>query len=229
MTEAEERNYRKIVKGIAMQFGKNCEVVLHDYSKPCSSTIIAIENSHITGRKIGDCSTNLGLQILSGKSQDEDQYNYITQLKNNHLLRSTSIYLWDEKNNAIGAICINFDITDILSAKNVIEGLSLQSNALQNENNKPEEFITNDINSLLDSMIVKSVEITGIPVERMTKTDKIDAIRYLERHGALLIKKSAERIAKYFGISKFTLYNYLNESNQSESCVCKPKTVEYVD
>lgn len=216
MTETEFNNYCRIIKGIAMQMGKNCEVVLHDYSHPYDSTIVAIENNHITGRKIGDCGTNLGLQILSGVTSDENQYNYITQLKNGHILRSSSIYLRNDNNDITGAICINLDITDLLAAKNVLESLSMSNNFTEETIPKPQEFIANDINTMLDSMLEKAVESVGVPPRQMTREHKIQAIRFLDTHGALLIKKSADKIAKYFGISKFTLYNYLGKDESGE-------------
>ena len=44
----------------------------------------------------------------------------------------------------------------------------------------------------------------------MTKEDKVRAIQFLSNSGALLITKSGDKIAKYFGISKYTLYSYLD-------------------
>ena len=42
----------QIAKAIAAQFGSNCEVVLHELSgKSAYSSIVAIENGHVTGRK----------------------------------------------------------------------------------------------------------------------------------------------------------------------------------
>ena len=40
----------------------------------------------------------------------------------------------------------------------------------------------------------------------------VKAIRYLSNSGALLITKSGDKIAKHFGISKYTLYSYLDNS-----------------
>ena len=153
MTEAEEKNFKKIAKGIAMQFGKNCEVVLHDYSQPYDRSIIAIENGHVSGRKVGDCGTNLGLEILRGVTENNDQYNYVTQVKNGRILRSSSIYLRDENDVAIGALCINFDITDLIVSKNLLEDLTFQNDALSKSEYKPQEFITNDINTLVSFLI----------------------------------------------------------------------------
>ena len=64
--------FQKLLKGIAAQFGTQCEVVLHDYSEDYNHTIIAIENGAVTGRKVGDCGTNLGLEILRGLAKEEE-------------------------------------------------------------------------------------------------------------------------------------------------------------
>ncbi len=44
----------------------------------------------------------------------------------------------------------------------------------------------------------------------MTKEDKIKAINFLNDAGAFLITKSGDKVAKYFGISKYTLYSYVD-------------------
>ena len=44
-----------LAKGIASQFGPNCEVVVHDLAtNDPERSIVAIENGHVTGRKAGD-------------------------------------------------------------------------------------------------------------------------------------------------------------------------------
>ena len=46
---------RTIAKGIAAQFGPCCEVVVHEISEHSAErSIVAIENGHVTGRKLGD-------------------------------------------------------------------------------------------------------------------------------------------------------------------------------
>jgi predicted transcriptional regulator YheO len=52
-----------IVKAISATFGKNCEVVLHDFSG-LQHSIILIENGHVTGRKVGDPITDFALASL---------------------------------------------------------------------------------------------------------------------------------------------------------------------
>ena len=44
----------------------------------------------------------------------------------------------------------------------------------------------------------------------MSKEDKIKAINFLNDAGAFLITKSGDKVSKYFGISKYTLYSYVD-------------------
>ena len=74
------------------------------------------------------------------------------------------------------------------------------------------ERITLNVADLLDDLIRQADELVGKPVALMTKDDKVKAIRYLSNSGALLITKSGDKIARHFGISKYTLYSYLDNS-----------------
>ena len=44
----------------------------------------------------------------------------------------------------------------------------------------------------------------------MDRADKLKFLEYLDSKGAFLITKSSERVCEYLGISRYTLYNYLD-------------------
>ena len=50
------------------------------------------------------------------------------------------------------------------------------------------------------------------PPEEMSKSEKVEFIRFLDEKGAFLITKSGERICELLEISKFTFYSYLEKS-----------------
>src|SRR5699024_5002665 len=55
-------SFRPVIHAIAAAGGPGCEVVLHDLSAPepdLGSTIVAIENGHVTGREVGGPSNSL--------------------------------------------------------------------------------------------------------------------------------------------------------------------------
>ena len=88
---------KKLLDMMENHFGKNNEIVLHDLTKDYNHTIIDIRNGHITGRSIGDCGSNLGLEVLRGTVVNGDRYNYITHTKDGKVLRSSSMYFYEGK------------------------------------------------------------------------------------------------------------------------------------
>ena len=207
-------NLNRLIKMIAAQFGSNCEVVLHDLTKDYDRTIVAIEHNHITQRNIGDSGTNLGLEILRGTVEAGDRYNYFTKTKGGKLLRSSSIYLKNDAGAVIGSICINFDISGYLLMESMLDEITNSSDRKK----QPEvaEVFANNVNELLDHLILESQEIIKKPPEEMTRADKIKTVEFFDSKGAFLITKAGGRICEYLGISKFTLYNYLDIIKKSD-------------
>lgn len=196
-----------VVICIARQFGAACEVVLHDLTLPYDRTIVAIENGHVTGRKIGDSGTNIGLEVLRGTSaKNADRYNYINYARNGKILRSSSKYIKDVEGKIIGSICINYDITDLVTAAK-----NIQYTAYLDGGDDTREIFTGNVDELLQVLMRDTITVIGKPVAEMTKDDKVEAVHYLDEKGAFLIKKSVEVVSQFLGISKFTLYNYLEE------------------
>lgn len=200
---------------IAKQFGPNCEVVIHDLTLPYDQTIVFIENGHVTGRKVGDAGTNTGLEILRGTAECSDAFNYVNHSKGGRILRSSSKYFRDADGNVVGSLCINYDVTDLMLAQR-----SIQNAANMPPSTDVKENFTATVDELLDLLMQDTVQLIGKPVNLMTKEDKVFAINHLDKKGAFLIKKSVETVSAFFGISKFTLYNYLGEgkaNNQGSS------------
>ncbi len=50
----------------------------------------------------------------------------------------------------------------------------------------------------------------GGPLEGLTRAEKQHAVRILEERGAFEMRRSAETVAEALGLSRFTVYNYLN-------------------
>lgn len=200
-----------LIKAIAIHFGENCEVVLHDLSKGLENSIVAIENGHVTGRKIGDPSSNLGLEVLRGSVVDGDRYNYFTQTKSGKILRSSSVYLKNSRGETIGSLCINFDVSDFMMAENTIKTITMP-----HLNQEVKEVFASDINELLDYLLQECQKEIGKPVVHMAKEDKLKAIKYLDTKGVFLVKKAGSRVCEYLDISKFTLYSYLEEVREEK-------------
>ena len=204
---------QRLIKGIAAEFGSNCEVVLHDLNENLEHTIVAIENGHITGRKIGDVASDIVVQSLSSMQELHDRYSYQLRTKNGRILKSTSICIRDEQGHVSGILGINYDITDFLAVNGVIEKFT-NYNPQEDHHRDDIETIPTNVSELLETLIHDSYKLINKPVALMSKGDKIKAIKYLESKGAFLITKSSDKIAKFYHISKYTLYSYLGNSTK---------------
>ncbi len=197
----------RIANALALQFGSNCEVVIHDLTgNDPENTIACIENGHVSRRDAKAGPSHIVLDALrEGRRDLPDHYNYLTKTNDGRILRSSSVYITDETGKATGIFCINYDLTEMMMAQSVINNLV----QIGGPGSEPERIPTN-VNELLDDLLEKSVQLAGKPVAMMNKDDKVRAIAFLNDAGALLITKSGDKIAKYFGISKYTLYSYLD-------------------
>ena len=191
----------QLAKGISRQFGPNCEVVVHDLdSNDPNSSIVAIENGHVTGRKVGDGPSHVVLEALrSGRENLTDHLSYLTRTKDGKILKSSTIYVRDDDGEAIGIFAINYDITLMLAMEENLK----QFTATDQDQREPER-ISRNVGDLLDELIEQSVKIVGKPVALMTKEDKVKAIQFLNETGAFLITKSGDKVCRFFGISKYT-------------------------
>lgn len=204
---------RHIARGIAAQFGSGCEVVIHDLSRHPDHTIVAIENGHVSGRKVGGGASSVVLERMEHQEQEaQDHLCYLTRTPDGRILKSSTIYIRNSRGKVAAILAINFDISALMMAADAVkEFISVE----EPQPAEPEKII--NINDVLDELIQQSVALVGKPAALMTKDEKIRAIRFLSENGAFLVTRSGDKIAKYFGISKYTLYSYLDKSTGGQS------------
>ena len=207
--------YKRLASALAQQFGTNCEVVVHDLTgEDPDHTIAAIENGHVTHRKVGDGPSRIVLEALHAEdpSQLSDSAGYLMKTHDGRILKSSTIYIRNEQGGIDGVLSINYDITELLMAERAIDSILNH----KNDRTVPER-IPISVNDLLDDLIEQAAAQIGKPVAMMTKDDKIRAIRFLNNAGAFLVTRSGDKVSKYFGISKYTLYSYIDAKTSDET------------
>lgn len=203
---------KRLSEAIAEQFGSSCEVAVHDLkSGDYEHTIALIENGHVTHRKVGDGPSRIALEALKAEDPDalKDQAGYLMRTHDGRILKCSTVYLRDENGKLEGIFSINYDVTELLMAERAVGSLLHH----KEEERKAPERIPLSVNELLDDLIEQSVQLVGKPVVMMNKEDKIEAIAFLNKAGAFLITRSGDKVSKYFGISKYTLYSYIDAKN----------------
>ena len=199
---------RQIAAGIAAQFGSDCEVVVHDLSRHPDHSIVAVENGHVSGRKVGDGASYVVLdQLAQVDAQPEDHLCYLTRTPDGKILKSSTMYIRGNHGKVNAILSINYDVSKLMMVGEAVRELASVPDPQPAE---PERIV--NINDLLNDLITQSVSLVGKPVALMNKDDKVKAIRFLNENGAFLVTKSGDKVAKYFGISKYTLYSYIDDS-----------------
>lgn len=202
-----------IVGGIAKTFGKSCEVVLHDITDPYHS-IVAIENSHVTERSLGGPMSQANIEAIAAGGFTGDQLNYTKKTPDGRILKSSTIVIRDEDQKPIGCLCINFDLSEFVMVRNSINALCYTEE--QEENKTEKGYHGTNINEVLCNLVTSVLDTFGRPVAYMTKDDKVEIVRTLDQKGAFLIKGAIDYVAKVLCVSRYTVYNYLDEVRVGE-------------
>lgn len=190
---------------LVKMFGQRCEVVVHDFSNLKASLIYIAGN--VTDRKIGSPITDLVLTELKKEpSEVEDIPNYKTQSRNGKILKSATVFLRDKEEKVIGALCMNYDISQMMMEADALEEFL----AFDLHQEKSENFHAT-VQDVIHDMVHQALSEFKKAHTQLTLEEKIECVRLLEEKGAFLIKGSTEYLASVLGVSKFTIYNYLNK------------------
>ncbi|WP_246218364.1 helix-turn-helix transcriptional regulator [Litoribacterium kuwaitense] len=185
--------------------GSKCEVAIHDFSN-LERSLIHIAGI-LTDREIGSPITDLVLQELqSDDDQVNDFANYKTVSKKGLVMKSSTVFLRDESNKVIGALCINIDISLLIQIGGEIQDFI----TFKDEKDNKENFYTT-IHEVIEDMTQEALKKYHKTATLLETDEKVDVIRELDQKGAFLIKGSTEYLAGVLGVSKYTIYNYLQK------------------
>ena len=208
----------QMANGLAKQFGPDCEIVIHDLKRhDLDHSVVHINNGHVTNRKEGDGPSKVVFETLhKDPALLKDHVGYLTRTSNGKILKSSTFFIRNEEGTAVDYIfSINYDITGLMTIDRSIHAL-IDTEPESGTRQQPEQIVHN-VNDLLDSLIEQSVALVGTPAALMNKEEKVTAIQFLNDAGAFLITKSGDKVSKYFGISKFTLYSYIDVNSRKSS------------
>jgi predicted transcriptional regulator YheO len=205
---------RPVVDIVGKIVSNNVEIVLHDLTRPDSS-IIKIVNGYVSGRAVGD-------SILSGPENDkgfvELQRNltadegashlvisdYQTFTRDGRELQSATVIFQDSQRTPFASLCINADMTVVVQAHAL-----LQSMFSRQAEPEPERAVAPGIDLLMEEIISDAVSKFGKKVSAMGKQEKIHAVNTMLQRGLFTVKGGVGRAARVLGVTRFTIYNYL--------------------
>ncbi|MFR3878542.1 MAG: transcriptional regulator [Collinsella sp.] len=192
--------YKRLAHGLALQFGPNCEVVVHDLeTEDVDHSIVVIENGHVSGRKLGDGPSHIVFESMHEGSTDvHDREPYLTKTTDGKLLKSSTIFIRNDEGKPVGILGINFDITLMKAFERSLDAFTGTGGTGYTE----PEPITKNIGDLLEDLLHECEQFVGKPAALMT-SKRIRAMATSTVAGLphFQIKRT---YCEFFGISKYS-------------------------
>lgn len=204
-----------IVDVLGTVVGENVEVVLHDMTRP-ESSVVKIVNGHVSGRSIGD-SILKGpiddkgfIELTRNAKQSENPLHsllvgYTTRTRDGRELRSSTVIFRDSNGTPFVSLCINTDLSVVFQAHAL-----LQSMLYGTEKSEPSSKASPGVDVLMQEIIADAVRRFGKPISMMNKEEKVHAVNIMLQRGLFIVKGGVEHAATALGVTRFTIYNYLD-------------------
>lgn len=208
---------RTLVPMLAAMAGPHLEVVLHDVQRP-ENSVIAIANGHISGR-------TLGSSVLEGPRDDKgfaaatrvvsrqgavhsivDDYETVTA--GGRRLKSASAIFRDAEGIPFATLCLNADVSAFQATHAWLEQMLVPVHAVAAAVPAPPPT---QLDALMQEIIGDATALAS-----MKREQKIQAVREMQRRGLFIVKGGVQRAAEALQVSRYTIYNYMEEIRQRE-------------
>jgi predicted transcriptional regulator YheO len=240
----------RITSTVGSALPSNVEIVLHDLAK-IPNSIVAVSGD-VTHRRIGDPATDVLLQaVVSGHT--DTMVGYQTRLPDGRELRSSTMIVRNSADEQIAALCVNADVSAWLMMRdlvaNVLQPLSTiaapaapvspvprpelppAAEPAATPSERPAgpdgERFPRDVDELAAHLLSAAIADVGVPVATMKKEHKLQVVSQLRARGMFLLRDAVEMVAGHLQVSRFTIYNYLNELERDGDHVALDETKEH--
>ncbi|WP_108920523.1 helix-turn-helix transcriptional regulator [Mycobacterium montefiorense] len=213
----------QMVDALQGSYPQPTEVVLHDLRR-IPNTVRAIAGD-ITGRRPGDPPTDKLLRsVAAGDIRHEIAYRSV--LPDGRVLRSSTIMFTARDDEPAAALCINTDVTPWAHLRGALDGLlpadgdgeavpiplPTSTPIVRPALGDPDsEHFPHSVEELSARLIDTAIANVGVRVAEMRKEHKMEVVAELDQQGYFLVKQSAETAAAALDVTRYTVYNYLNE------------------
>jgi predicted transcriptional regulator YheO len=186
-----------------------CEVVVHDFANPDASIVYIAGD--VTKRLPGGSMSQIGLALMAEGDDAKDKLNYVTRTRDGKVLRSSTIPLRDQDGAVYGALCVNLDITSFVTLESAVKELTagdgmtvLTDIHFGND--------TAELAKVLLEDVTNELELGGPPRDL---SQSLDFVHALDKRGFFGVRYSVQLLADYLGLSRATIYNYLERCRAS--------------
>ena len=194
----------RTARGIAETFGSSCETLVQDMGLD-SHPVLSIYNGHVSGRSVGSTVDILGSsRAIDDEARKVDFVNLYATTPSGQQIKSSTFHLIGEDYDL--ALGINYDFTSLVFANRVLLDLMSADADLQSAMWRGGEV---RLGELFDECLAA----IGKPVSALSKADRLRLIALLDQKAAFSFRKSVPYVSQRLGVSRYTVYKYLNENS----------------
>lgn len=207
------RRFIPLVDFLGEVLGKSSEVLLHDVSRP-ESSVIAIANGEISGRRIGAPATDLVLRLLrEGTALDGDYVaGYRAASPTGARVFRSATYYFRRQGRIVAMLCINTDdslLEQLTSLTAQIAERHLPGTTAGSAVSEWTENLGASAEEIAVTATGRAVEGRGVPLQQFQQHDRLEVVRELEREGIFSLKGAVADVARALETSEPTIYRYL--------------------
>ena len=210
-------SYIPMVKFIAAFSGPRFEVVLHDL-RDIEHSIIAIENGHISGRKLGDGVMDFAYQRFVEDTEETFLVNQRSKPTKDHkILRLSGFRIRSNTSHEIiGLLCVTEDITEFVQMRQMINSHLHTEDYVNSDIELSGELFALPLSDTLEAAFRYAVNEAGITSDGpVNKDEKMKVISILMDQHLFEVKGTVGFIAKKLKLSEPSIYRYLRELRNS--------------
>ena len=195
----------RMARGIAVMFGEQCETIVHEMDGQKVKNL-AIYNGHISGRTTGSTLSISGRDTMMDEEDpkvnlDLDYVNQMVITPSGKTMKSSTFHFRGEDYHF--ALGINYDISVMSQMSRIMDGLLRTDATLQTS-------LFGTGNSM-EEVFESCSEMVKRPFSQMQKADRLTLVSILKEKGFFQMQRSVPYAAERLGVTKYTIYNYLNE------------------
>ncbi|MET1250049.1 PAS domain-containing protein [Sporolactobacillus sp. STCC-11] len=204
--------FKDLVDFLGEVLGDDIEIILHDVTD-LENSVVAISETNLSGREIGSPVTNLILKMLKeGRSQHKSFItNYEGVAKDGTVLRSSTFFIRNSKDEIIGMLCINIDYRKMEQVIDYLNKFVGVCKPAKKKSPPAVEHLSPSIEDLAKSSIKEIVGGVNIPPERMSQEERLEIIEKLNENGIFLLKGIVSIVAEELCTSEASIYRYLSK------------------
>ena len=196
--------YAHLADSIAKLFFPYAEVVIHDLAE---QRVRYLANN-LSRREIGDES---GLEDIERTIADRFVGPYEKLNWDGRRMRCVSSVLFDDNGQALGVMCINFNIAVFEDMHNML-GMLLKGAGLVEQ---PAELFRDDWQERINTFMHGWLQQRQLALNGLGREQRRELVAALYAEGAFQGKSATHYIANVLGLGRATVYKYLKELKES--------------